>query len=543
MRKYVPYLVILGFTILLFLFLFIFKSDSIRLTEENPKSLNTGWTYEQTTPIDLPAEMNVPVGEFYQISKTLDGDFEQSQTLLIRSSLQEIFVYLEGQLIYKKEFQRESTLPPYASMWHFVNLPQHSEGALLTIEFQSPYEQMSGDINPIYYGTDAQLYAKLISDYGFRLFVTLLVGISGFFIIILNFIRIKTLKQSLVYLGAFLVLASLWMLAETRMIQFITSSQMLVGSLAYFMLPSMALPLLYYMKKEVLKGYKRLYNGLIAYFYGLLILVFSLHIFGVADFFETVELSQVSLLLGFVIIIITMSAEIKQYKDKQTIKTLKMISILMLFGIIEMINFLTSNFQTTSIFLEIGIIIVFIYMMYDVIQYVIERMRLSYEAEIYERLAYQDQLTGGFNRFAFERDFEKFFTEKKDLGSLKLIYFDLDNLKGVNDRFGHLEGDRLILDGFETICDIFHQKGTCYRIGGDEFACLVTNTNDNEFKHLFDELNQQVKDKNIQSLYKLNISYGYSTYTEEDKKPSDMIKRADYEMYQNKDLKRVETSK
>jgi len=58
--------------------------------------------------------------------------------------------------------------------------------------------------------------------------------------------------------------------------------------------------------------------------------------------------------------------------------------------------------------------------------------------------------------------------------AILLFYFDLDNLKVINDRFGHREGDRA-LTGFAGILrETFRKSDITARIGGDEFAVLVT---------------------------------------------------------------------
>lgn len=61
---------------------------------------------------------------------------------------------------------------------------------------------------------------------------------------------------------------------------------------------------------------------------------------------------------------------------------------------------------------------------------------------------------------------------KKDL---QLILFDLDDLKKINDTHGHAVGDEAIKKAFDILNEIFKDYGECYRIGGDEFACLYLN--------------------------------------------------------------------
>ena len=87
--------------------------------------------------------------------------------------------------------------------------------------------------------------------------------------------------------------------------------------------------------------------------------------------------------------------------------------------------------------------------------------------------AVTDLLTGIYNRNGFNMYSEKIFsTVKENGGCLSIIIGDLNNLKYINDNFGHSEGDFAIksaADAFRLACedDMF-----CYRIGGDEYVIL-----------------------------------------------------------------------
>ena len=83
--------------------------------------------------------------------------------------------------------------------------------------------------------------------------------------------------------------------------------------------------------------------------------------------------------------------------------------------------------------------------------------------------AHHDPLTGVKNRLFFEEYMEMVLREEQDT---TLCYLDLDGLKYVNDKYGHLEGDIYIQNFVELIKTNFRSEDTFARIGGDEF-CLV----------------------------------------------------------------------
>lgn len=85
--------------------------------------------------------------------------------------------------------------------------------------------------------------------------------------------------------------------------------------------------------------------------------------------------------------------------------------------------------------------------------------------------AYHDPGTGIKNRLFFEEYMETILQEKRNA---ILCYLDLDGLKYVNDKFGHLEGDMYIQNFVELIKNNFRSEDTFARIGGDEFCLVLT---------------------------------------------------------------------
>ena len=96
-----------------------------------------------------------------------------------------------------------------------------------------------------------------------------------------------------------------------------------------------------------------------------------------------------------------------------------------------------------------------------------------------ERISVLDYLTGIYNRRGFFLDLKKrvgIFPNKGK--NLYAISIDMDNLKYINDFFGHVQGDFAIQSMAEAIQKYVEQNGICARYGGDEFACVII-TDDN----------------------------------------------------------------
>lgn len=96
---------------------------------------------------------------------------------MIRTSLQDIYVYLDGNLIYEKTYGNSLT-QTYASSWHFITLPAQAEGMELMLELSSPYQSMTGRVNHVFYGTEVMHYRYLMRNYGPRLIIGIIVFLS-----------------------------------------------------------------------------------------------------------------------------------------------------------------------------------------------------------------------------------------------------------------------------------------------------------------------------------------------------------------------------
>ena len=156
-----------------------------------------------------------------------------------------------------------------------------------------------------------------------------------------------------------------------------------------------------------------------------------------------------------------------------------------------------------------------------------------------ERLAEEKELTdfdimtGCMNRRVFSRDIENI---KKDPTWGKLIYtvVDVNGLKDINDRLGHDEGDRLIIETARNLKTVFGDDGHVYRTGGDEFAVLMNSTQEDVDKRLarFDEI---MKERSSESDYEVSASYGYASRTDDQEiSISELAKTADRNMYEAK---------
>lgn len=157
---------------------------------------------------------------------------------------------------------------------------------------------------------------------------------------------------------------------------------------------------------------------------------------------------------------------------------------------------------------------------------------------IKEQLFSKDELTGLYNRRGFERQKQKMFYGDKSCDNFTLISLDMDNLKKINDLYGHGEGD-IALKQVGKIIDSVSERGEiCARMGGDEFLIATANPRGKERAiEIQNAIHTKLGEYNLISgkPYELWVSIGFFTGEKVEKIDYEVFaSQADKEMYQDK---------
>ena len=158
------------------------------------------------------------------------------------------------------------------------------------------------------------------------------------------------------------------------------------------------------------------------------------------------------------------------------------------------------------------------------------------DAKHTERMAYTDGLTGLYNRAAFNnyiKEIDENIRNNKQ-GKFAVIVIDLNFLKKINDNYGHDKGDIAIKILADDINAMFN-TATCFRIGGDEFAVLVTDKNIDNTIYILDNFGASFcKTNKTNEWENISAAIGYAVISEHDKSFNDVFTKADANMYTNK---------
>ena len=146
--------------------------------------------------------------------------------------------------------------------------------------------------------------------------------------------------------------------------------------------------------------------------------------------------------------------------------------------------------------------------------------------------AYKDELTGLYNRRAYEESLDRIRKEASSEKMIVVAIFDVNGLKEVNDKLGHASGDELLRGAASTIRSVYGKYGKCYRTGGDEFVVILEEMVE-KLSVLNENFEKAVAKWHGKQVEKLNISYG-TALSEEVCSIDEQIILADQRMYFDK---------
>ncbi|MDD3023818.1 MAG: diguanylate cyclase [Syntrophomonadaceae bacterium] len=147
-------------------------------------------------------------------------------------------------------------------------------------------------------------------------------------------------------------------------------------------------------------------------------------------------------------------------------------------------------------------------------------------------LTFHDELTGLFNKSYFDKKIQELANNNDSL-PISLIVGDMNGLKFVNDVFGHQEGDNWLNRMALIIQQSCRQNDIIARWGGDEFAIILPNTDNETAQNVADKINAACKSNQETDVF-LNISLGVATKTNNEADLSMVFKEAEELMYEIK---------
>jgi hypothetical protein ELI_0492 len=258
-----------------------------------------------------------------------------------------------------------------------------------------------------------------------------------------------------------------------------------------------------------------------------IIIATMLQISGISEFAENMVIYLIACIIELISIVIKLLIS-KEYMRSQYL-TFGLLILAWCIIINYLVYISNTNDQTSLLLTKIGFIIyvtISIFDSFDNLMLTLLHDKLNRKKF---NLAHTDSLTKLRNRYAFDDDIKTI-----NIEYLSLVSIDLNNLKYYNNTYGHLQGDKLIIEVSNILKQSF--SGSIYRTGGGEFTIIQAGDSAeaieigiNNVKKLAFEYNKY-NDNLI-----IEIACGYSAYTDGDTCYDDILKRANKIMYKHKD--------
>lgn len=255
-----------------------------------------------------------------------------------------------------------------------------------------------------------------------------------------------------------------------------------------------------------------------------------------------------SVIIGTVVLFTVMILRDKKHRGKwKAIQVNRPITVAFLVlavsGYIDLMRYIFSGSGSTDagLFIRLGLLFFIVVFYFQSLRYIIASMRLAGETEAIRHLAYTDALTGMPNRTAFvkrEKELEDA-VASGEIAGIRVCQLDINDLKYVNDHFGHDYGDRHIMAAAQAITQAFESQADCFRMGGDEFTVFLTleQGEDDGYSQCIRNLDEVLEARNRREDVRipLSIARGSAVYTADCGHSLEEVEQeADHDMYSDK---------
>lgn len=160
---------------------------------------------------------------------------------------------------------------------------------------------------------------------------------------------------------------------------------------------------------------------------------------------------------------------------------------------------------------------------------IVSREKFLWELEL-KKTSTTDKLTGTYNRLWFDRTFSGWFGGDENRKKFSLVLMDIDDFKAVNDTYGHLVGDQVLIDIAMVVKNSVRATDMLARWGGEEFVLLLPSAGSEKSGEIAEQIRRNVEEYDFGEAGHITISLGVAACTGDDNIDS-LLKKADDMLY------------
>ena len=289
------------------------------------ETFNEGWEMMlddgTMVPIKVPGSYDVDSGELFITEKKLPNDFEGTW-ICIRSSQQDIKIYVDDEL--RKEYSTKGSRKfgkNSVSVYVFAELYPEDAGKTLRMEMVS-HSTYAGYISEIYSGDREQIWTGIVKKHLpvtiLALFMLLLSVMVVIYTLIIHFVYKKGMNIS--FLGVGLLIASVWLIAESKLRQIFLPNSTIASDVGFFMIMLLPFPFLAYINKIQRCRYEKWYTLIGICAAANYVISTGLQLADIKDFSETMGIAHTIIIALIIVLFATVIIDItkkhiSEYKE------------------------------------------------------------------------------------------------------------------------------------------------------------------------------------------------------------------------------------
>ena len=513
--------------------------------------MDQGWTVtingESRENVDLSRytfDRIIKKGDVIELRNIVPSDIGINSTLQILVYLTTVDVYVDGKSIYSYGNEAYDIGRFVGSGYHFVYLPHDSMGKEIKVVLKPAESAAFTSIPPFVITPSDYTYTAFMASNVSGMFAGSFLIVFGSVLSLVGIIaRLKNvIYERLIYIGLFSLLIGIWTLCSTKVIELFSRDLSLNSFMEYFTLYIALVPMLVLVQKMGVgdsKWKKMSLNGVTVATVSFSFIAWFLHFFNVVHISSFITMFHIIAVLS---VLIAFAVGLKPFTNMRRDELILNIGLfeLLAFAIVDVVRFNLQKYVfpdslilSHSVLPE-GTVIFIIILMCSYLAYIYSLVMYRAEREMLTKMAYQDPMTGLYNRAKCEEIFKKF--NEDESAQCTVFSFDLNGLKKVNDTYGHEAGDELIRKFSKILTDSFSENWTVVRMGGDEFLVIQLRTkSDRTISKYTDRINQKMEEESKSSEYPIHCSYGVAFSNEVAEHNAEKIyKLADERMYEMK---------
>lgn len=493
------------------------------------------------TDFHFPA---VGKGDTITMQRTLPSDWGLVEGVLrfyVRHDA--VRMYVDEELIYEYGYDRLDKNQTLGSGYQFIKFPNEYQGKQLRIQLVMAEDDVFTKFDSVRLYEWENAYRVLITENRLPLFCGSFLILFGLIVSVITIVALffSTKYIRLFCISLFAICMGLWSLSYYNVMLIFAIPLYSISLINYLVLYLAPIPLIIYIYEEVKNlKYKSLKVFYWIYFATELLAVFvaiTLHTFNLVHLAGMFKYMQIIMLVGllFFLLVLIMNLNNSRYEGKLSVVGLLIVIACVAY---DMLGYNAGRYFGKDYFNLRGVtssgIMMFICILF--VSFYIEmtqKMMEQKERDFLIKSAYTDELTRLHNR-RYCMEYMNKLREERNF-KYTVICFDLNNLKTVNDTYGHAKGDVLIRSAAEVIAETFESYGVVARMGGDEFVAVIGTADEEKLAFLMKEFVQNIDRKNrvIKDL-NMSIAYGYASGSQSDSDIEKVYQTADDRMYEKK---------